>query len=184
MIKICFIGASGTGKSTLAYEIAREYDDVEISPSFGRSVKDWNLPVSEKGGSDTNLATLALLTEDFFKTNPDCQIKVFPRSWIDGLIFAKDLPSSTYIQIEEKSALVRLWFLESQRHMKDYDLIFYLPKEFETEEDGVRPSDEFNEQYDEDIVTYLEKFSLPYIKLTGSVEERMKVVKEEICKLL
>lgn len=62
-----------------------------------------------------------------------------------------------------------------------YDLVFYIPIEFPLEKDGVRFEDEhYQEIIDLQIKKYLKRYKIPYITLTGTVEERLAKIKKAI----
>jgi nicotinamide riboside kinase len=64
-------------------------------------------------------------------------------------------------------------------HLKDnpYDLVFYIPIEFPLEKDGVRfEDDEYQKIIDLQIIKYLKRYKIPYITLTGTLEERLKQI--------
>ncbi len=62
-----------------------------------------------------------------------------------------------------------------------YDIVFYLPVEFPMENDGVRP---VNEDYRREINLIIEDLliqnEIPYVKVTGTIEERVSQVCREI----
>ena len=66
-------------------------------------------------------------------------------------------------------------------YLKKYDFIFYLTPEFAMEDDGVRSVDEgFQKQIVKLFEQYILECEVPVIHLTGSVEDRIKQIKERI----
>ncbi len=62
-----------------------------------------------------------------------------------------------------------------------YDLVVYVPVEFPMEKDGVRPeSERYRREIDEAILTILTNSKVPYVKVSGTVEERVAQVCREI----
>ena len=171
MIKVCLVGASGTGKSTIAQKISEEFDDVAISPSFGRQVKEWGINISEMGGCEANFATLSLLVSDFYKQNANCAIKVYPRSFLDGIVFSEmisDESTSGFESVKTRDALFSIWKAACEKYKDQYDVFFYLPIEFKIEDDGVRPTDEkYNELYDKNLKFWMERFNVFQTLQTG-----------------
>jgi nicotinamide riboside kinase len=67
----------------------------------------------------------------------------------------------------------------AEMHLKDnpYDLVFYIPIEFPLEKDGVRfEDDSYQKIIDLQILKYLKRYKIPYITLTGTLEERLKQI--------
>jgi nicotinamide riboside kinase len=62
-----------------------------------------------------------------------------------------------------------------------YDYIFYLTPEFDMEDDGVRSIDEgFQQRIVKLFEDYILECEVPVIHLSGSVENRIKQIKETI----
>lgn len=64
--------------------------------------------------------------------------------------------------------------------LPQYDLIFYLPVEFEVKDDGFRSTNEiFRRKIDEYFKALILIYDIKVVTLTGSIEERLKLFKEE-----
>jgi len=62
-----------------------------------------------------------------------------------------------------------------------YDILFYVPIEFELENDGIRFEDEqFRKLVDEEIKKILEEYKVSYITLRGSIQDRLKIIEDTI----
>lgn len=60
-------------------------------------------------------------------------------------------------------------------------LVCYFPIEFPVVDDGVRSVDEeFRKKIDNNIKRILDDYKIPYITITGTVEERVNIIKEQI----
>ena len=58
---------------------------------------------------------------------------------------------------------------------------FYIPIEFELEDDGVRFVDfELQKKVDEELKKSIEKYNIKTTKLTGSVEERIEQIQQAL----
>lgn len=71
----------------------------------------------------------------------------------------------------------------AEMHLKDnpYDLVFYIPIEFPLEKDGVRfEDDSYQKIIDLQILKYLKRYKIPYITLTGTLEERLAIIRKHI----
>ena len=62
-------------------------------------------------------------------------------------------------------------------NVKPYDYVFYVPIEFELVKDGVRHEWlQYQKQVDELILNLLKEFNIDYIKLSWTIEERVKTL--------
>lgn len=89
---------------------------------------------------------------------------VSDRSVLDALVYAH---GTLKISSLEKEVLERL-------KKTPYDFIFFIPQEFPLEFDGIRKEDEIYRSFiEKEFLRYLLKFTLPYIKITGDIDERI-----------
>ncbi len=95
------------------------------------------------------------------------------RCALDGLVY------SHYLAENKKITEKTYQFAESVFHklMPEYDLVFYIPPEFEIEDDGTRSINKF---FRDRIVTlfdsYIKEEQLITVYLQGSVRERVDTV--------
>jgi len=62
-----------------------------------------------------------------------------------------------------------------------YDLVFYIPIEFPIEKDGLRFEDEhYQEIIDLQILKLLKRYKIPYITVSGTIEERLAIIRKHI----
>ena len=99
------------------------------------------------------------------------------RCALDGIVYTDYLFSKQKIPYAT-------WFFASNVYDKligKYDLVFYIPPEFEPAEDGVRSNasefrDNIIERFDRQIEKLKEDRNIDVIYLTGSVRERVEQV--------
>ncbi len=158
-MKISFCGSHGTGKSTLVDVLRNlpELKDHKVYDGIGRTVhtggkKDWSLKRKQR----------------YFN-----RWYVWHHYWSKNFIGSR----SIYDTFAYSKIMVGLWFNYrlmnwAIRHIH-YDYLFYLPVEFELEEDGVRYGSEIQEIHDEETKLMLDYYHIPYHELVGSVQERL-----------
>ena len=98
------------------------------------------------------------------------------RTVIDVLAYANTMcrPSMT-ARLKE--------MVELHLEKNPYDLVFYIPIEFPLEKDGIRFEDEqYQKMIDLQILKYLKRYKIPYITLTGTVEERLQKIEAFLTK--
>ncbi|MBS8122528.1 ATP/GTP-binding protein [Candidatus Vampirococcus lugosii] len=156
-MKIAISGAHGVGKTNLLEklelenytkinEIARELIEIMGNPK--------NMEPIDKSNFQHNVFIQQLIQEKKAKNF------ISDRSIYDILAYSEGLYCYDFL---EKVANLK----------KRYDAIFYIPIEFELENDGVRfEGIEFQKEIDNRIVDLLEIFYPDYYTLTGTVEER------------
>lgn len=177
-MKIAFTGAHGVGKTTLinsleknlsqsislnvTKEIPRIICDLVSNPEYFR--RDQNTLVKQM------IILLGQLTQEYELSNSKlliCDRTIFDHWAYTLYLFQKELNNDHILACEKFQ----------YAHMKTYDKIFYIPIEFEVEDDGTREDDKvFQEEIDRLILKNLTKHDLPYIEINGSVEERYQMV--------
>jgi deoxyadenosine/deoxycytidine kinase len=166
-MKIAITGSHSTGKTTLCEQLTKLYPDLyyiketarEQIAKFGKLPQDMTTKERckfQEAVLDSQIEQ-ELLHDDF----------IADRSVFDVLAYSQDLPS--YKALYKKA--IRHYDLNS------YDHLFYIPIEFELENDGTRPLHlKYQKLIDIRIQDYLRWFKLLHemFKLTGTVEQRIQ----------
>lgn len=183
-VKINFVGAQGTGKTTLL-EAARKdeaFKDFQFCTEIVREfVKKKNLSINESGNAKSQKAFFdaynRILNKDGYISDR-CIIDV--HAYTNYLFDYKSTNDENEIQslykeiIREKSILKSL-------NKDSFGIIIYFPIEFELVDDGIRSLNSYFQEYiDQFIVDTLNKYQLPFYTIRGSVEQRLKQLKEII----
>ncbi|RAR72484.1 DUF4301 family protein [Flavobacterium aciduliphilum] len=169
VVKIALFGPESTGKTTLAKQLATEYNTSWI-PEFARDYlqKKWD---SNKGICEPNdllpiaIGQITLENEALSIANQIlfCDTNVFLTKVFSDLYYGSCDP------LIEKAA---------KKHT--YDLIFLTDSDVPWEKDDLRDRPENREE----IATFFEKslvqYNKPYIKLSGNKEERLNKAKKII----
>lgn len=176
-MKIAFTGAHGVGKTTLINSIKRRLAqeiDIEVTEEVPRIICEIvNDPEYFRRANNTLPKQLLILLGQVileYKKRSNtliCDRTIFDHWAYTTFLFKDEIDKSLSKSIE-------LFLIE---HMRSYDMIFYLPIEFEVEDDGTRESDRrFQADIDSIILNNLERNKLDYKRISGSIEERAKKV--------
>ncbi|MGV3698179.1 AAA family ATPase [Flavobacterium sp.] len=183
-MKIAFTGSHGVGKTTLINRLENELltsKDVAVTKEIPRIICELvdDPEYFRRGANNLEkqlLIFLGQIIQEYELSLSNFRITICDRTIFDHwaytlYLFGKDL-SHDYIKIIEYFML---------KHMVSYDKIFYIPIEFEVEDDGTREDDkEFQKNIDSIIISNLDKFKLPYLIIDGSIENRIKLVQKEL----
>lgn len=168
-MKIAITGAQGVGKTTLAKQINKDYPDFQILPEAARLAALLGYNLDETATTETELWLIAKQIE---LENGEGKW-IADRSCIDLFAYIHHLfpEESTLIEFATKTLVPRF---------SKYDLVLYLPNgQFAIEDDGVRTLDvEFQKAVDKRIRDILKEHKIPFIKIVGSPQERLKKVKK------
>jgi nicotinamide riboside kinase len=173
---ITYSGAQSSGKSTLLQKCKEIYKDkFQYVEEITRKVKAKGLPINEQGNNLTQLLILNSHIENSLLQNA-----ILDRCILDGLIYTQYL--FKHKKVDQWVADYSIYLY--QELITKYDYIFYT-EPVDLENDGVRS---INKEFREEILDKFEKmmkFDKQYlrnkvIRLTGSVEERMKKIAETI----
>tara|TARA_R110000744_G_scaffold19900_3_gene52295 strand:+ start:4266 stop:4772 length:507 start_codon:yes stop_codon:yes gene_type:complete len=167
---IVLIGSHGTGKSTLleALKIARP--DIYCSDGVGRPIKD----AGKQLGLTQHQEQFIINTLQKHKWRTDVVQSNFActRSIIDEWVYC------TIFGMDDLAADRKDIFRDSDYSKARF---FYIPIEFPLEEDGTRyAGDKIQQQCDELMVDWIDEFTLPVTRLTGSVENRLQTLLKHI----
>jgi predicted ATPase len=161
-----FLGAGGTGKSTLLRALQKKNPSLVGIESPSRAVKE----VTRKADIDayTEQALINNLALYNFEQYQDNNNVILIRSLIDVAIY------SEYFRTAETAML----WTHVNRYLSEPHVgrIFYFPIEFVQAEDGVRYDDDLNKEIDKRMQWALHQLRTPFTVVSGSVEERVELV--------
>lgn len=183
-LRVAFIGAHSTGKSTLLSQCKKKFGD-RLYPieNIARGLIARGLPMGDKATVQSLLEYVqAQLTTE--QRAPQCDLIVSDRTCIDSFAYAKanvdfGLPSAVPEYVVKMLSAVAL------RESDYYHLHVYFPIEFPIEYDPVRPGggEEYRTAVDRLIVTFLRENSIRYIPATGDVSMRAATLFRELATL-
>ncbi len=178
---ISFTGAQSSGKSTLLKALKEDPSFIgwEFEPEITRGLKEkYNLAINEEGDDWTQIITLHSHVDNYLKYK-DKDV-ILDRCAADALAYtiylyyAKGRVSREVVEYAE--------FLFKKLYFK-YDIIFYTDPNIPLVDDGVRSTDIAFRNYIIRLFENMLFIDFPnknVVRLTGTVEERLKIVKEEI----
>jgi nicotinamide riboside kinase len=175
-MKVAFVGSFSTGKTTLATAFAREWD-YPLLPEVAREVVALGFPLDQGATAETE----ALIFLKQWRAEATHERFVADRSVYDVLAYADWVMEHSAGRRKED----HLWYEAREIAILDlrarYDHVFYLPVEFPIVLDGLRPdSPDFQADIDVRIRQLLEGEDVPYLTLTGGVEERQEQVRNAV----
>lgn len=181
-VKVNFVGTQGTGKTTLL-EAARKdeaFKNFQFCTEIVRDlVKKKNLSINESGNAKSQKvffdAYNKILNKDGYISDR-CIIDV--HAYTNYLYDYKSSNSEKEFQSLYKEILRENSILKSL-NKDSFGIIIYFPIEFELVDDGIRSLNVYFQEYiDQYIVNTLNKYQLPFYTIRGSVEQRLKQLKE------
>jgi thymidylate kinase len=187
-MKITFVGAHGTGKTTLSDEVIDRLADSDLSvqttPEVPRVIcESAGDPEFFRRSKNTLVKQMTLLVgqpvyEADGSRNSD--LLVCDRSILDHWSYTLHF----YEEELGKSAIGQSLDALVKKRCSTYEQIFYLPIEFPVEADGTREEDsEFQSAIDSEIRSLLERYDLNFATVSGSVEERTEEVLAQLSRI-
>ena len=175
-MRFALTGSHGVGKTTLLQGLQDylEYKDIKclFNVSSARKIKKTGMPINEEGD---NFDIVQMIVESSHVA-VFCEDNWFAdRSVIDGYAYTEHLYNQNKVSHQVFDAILT----QVNTFLPLYQEVFYIPIEFDIENDGVR-------QTDKDFQTAIDKIILDkikeirgdnYVTVTGSVEERTKKIK-------
>ena len=178
IMRIGIAGAQSVGKTTLlnALRSEPEFKDYEICNEVTRRVNSYGLPINEEG----NDITQRLIMQEHIVNVFMYDNMITDRTVLDGFVYSSYLLTGQKINANTYLYADRIF----ERVINYYDLLFYIPPEFDIKDDGVRSMDI---KFRDDIANLFEYIinerMVPTIHLQGTVRERvgqvLKFVKEK-----
>lgn len=169
-MRIWLTASHGCGKSTLTRNFQNQIEEI----ARGVIAEKWHPDTLSKEELDD--FELVIMKRQIEAEQNMKDWFVSDRTVIDVLAYANTMcrPSMT-ARLKEMAEM----------HLEDnpYDLVFYIPIEFPLEKDWTRfEDDSYQKIIDLQILKYLKRYKIPYITLTGTVEERLRKIEEESIK--
>lgn len=175
-MKIAFTGSHGVGKTTLMTIVAKNHPEyeVQLESLTRKTVNDpskLNLTTPEE--SEKLIAEAYM---NYFLERKDKNF-ISSRHMIDVLAYSMylekkngNISDETMEGIEDK--------IEEIKKLKLFDLVMYVPIEFEQQESGkFREGQKENPDYQRDIDTIIKfllwGYNIPYVTISGTKEERI-----------
>lgn len=178
IMRIGIAGAQSVGKTTLlnALRSEPEFKGYEICNEVTRRVSSYGLPINEEG----NDITQRLIMQEHIVNVFMYDNMITDRTVLDGFVYSSYLLTGQKINANTYLYADRIF----ERVINYYDLLFYIPPEFDIKDDGVRSTDI---KFRDDIASLFEYIIIerliPVIHLQGTVRERvgqvLKFVKEK-----
>lgn len=174
-MKIVFSGTHGTGKTTLLNilkdqtSLLNSYDFVtEVSRTLQKEGK----ATINENGDDLSQYAIALKNYEIYSTNKNF---ISDRCLLDVLCYTR------YLYLHQRCSKECLMFVEQLFKLCNYDIIFYIEPEFDLVTDGTRSlNKEFRNEVLECFRYYIKEFNINVIRLSGGIDERLKIVKDTI----
>ncbi|HVL33669.1 MAG TPA: ATP-binding protein [Actinomycetota bacterium] len=175
MARIAIVGSFSTGKTTLA-EVAAERLSLPLLPEVAREVVSLGFKLDKDATPEVE--TLIFLRQLYNEMTHERFIG--DRSLIDAMAYA-----GWVLDNQERRKEFALWDacveIAEYQLRSQYSHVFYLPIEFPIVPDGLRPEDPtFQKDIDTRIVALLERYSVGFETLTGSVDERLDALEERV----
>lgn len=166
-MKIAISGAHSQGKTTLvnALQDSGLLTEYKFRTSLTRGMQEAGYNINEDGDETTQLA---IMVKHFQRLSEKGDV-IYDRCALDGYAYSMALP----IRLKVLDVIRDLFLLMINK----YDIIFYVEPELPLVEDGQRTTKkDFFDTVVQSFETLIKSFSVPVIRIKGSVEERVKQV--------
>lgn len=163
-------GAQSVGKTTLLNALRSEkiFRDLKVCNEVTRRVKSYGLPINEEGSDITQRLIMQEHIVNVFMNNDF----ITDRTALDGVVYTKYLHENGKVTDETMTFATDVFV----KLFPMYDVMFYIPPEFEIQNDGVRSVDEnFRNRVVKIFEEYIDTYRLDVVKLNGSVRERVDI---------
>ena len=174
-MNIIFTGTHCTGKTTLL-NILKDQSQLSniftfVSETARTLKKEGKININENGDDESQMI-LALKNYEIAVANKNF---ISDRCLLDVMCYTK------YLVDHDKCSQETLTFVEKLFNHVSYDILFYLEPEFQLISDGTRSKDDtFREEVLENFRYYIEKYNLPVIRLSGTIDQRIAKIRETL----
>lgn len=187
--RIIFIGAHGTGKSTLAKELSSILSMPVVESVAREAAKDFKIlenecmissNIPERYRKNAYQKVLCSMSYWDFMRWVGAEVPcIMTRCPLDTIAYA--MADDDITDHTTSECLKVLQEDDKFRKALESSLFVYLPIEFGIEDDGVRPTDvEFQSRVDEAMRKLMGMFGIPPQVVSGTVEERLNSILQHI----
>jgi len=173
MSKIIFVGAQGTGKTTMNNIISSYLPDYRVIDSMSEKFfkKDFFKDVNSDRYLRAQIDIYNYASSEYLQ-NADI---ISSRGFADSYGYVKHSLDQT--GKEEFREIIRRIFLDQEALLKQDVVHFYFPIEFDIESKELRSTNkEFQEKTDKNILKFLKMTDTPFYEVRGTVEDREKYI--------
>ena len=172
-MRICIIGAESTGTTTLAKALAKEYKTSWV-PEYGRSYYEAKMYSEElENWSEKEFSHIAHMQNKIEDELAKTANKIL---FCDTNSFTTLFWMERYMNQTSKR-------VESFSKNRNYALYILTDIDIPFEQDGTRSDIKTREKMHKKMLKVLSKQNLNYLVASGSIEDRLNLVKKEIAKL-
>lgn len=184
-MKIGFTGSQGTGKTTLAKSLLKEKDfaDFTFVPSTARRGEKEGFTVNRDADPLSQLLTTVGRITAEYETSATASHTISDRTPLDSLAYTTYQFNSVWTDFNSKYYWEVSYKLV-EKHMKDYDFIFYFPPYWAPKDDGLRdPDPGYQKDIDHLVFELLDTMGVAYFTMPEeTVANRVDIVKKRVCK--
>lgn len=169
-MKIAISGGASQGKSTLVRALQNdiEFKDYSFFTNLTRNLNQKGIPINENG---TALTQLYVMLNHYERLQQSGNV-VLDRCALDGLAYSMYF----FDKIEQPERVVIIKLFELM--IRKYDKIFYITPELPLVNDGERSTNQdFFNIVNKNFEAIIENYKIKVVRLSGSVEERIKKIK-------
>ena len=159
-MKVAFVGAHSTGKSTLFDEIIKhpKFDSYKKIDTIAR-----NRPKGFTDKANQGYVNRAYLWQHFINPN-----FISARSMYDAWAYSRVNCGLTFYKQRFNLGV----------QLIHYDYLFYLPIEFQLKDDNYRPTTiEYQYKIDTELNKLFKEYNVNYTTITGTIEQRLSRIK-------
>ncbi|WP_347490683.1 ATP-binding protein [Desulfoscipio sp. XC116] len=175
--KIAILGGPGTGKTTLCKQLDVEYS---LAGYISDVCLEYARTYIARYGIPASIFEQFLLYEGQKRRENElkhCDIIFCDNATILNYVYG--LLSCDFKNPKEMYALMKL-FEWAMKDLPGYE-VFYIPREFACEKDGIRyQDDDFAVIVDQKIKNFLDIMNVPYVEITGDLPARVEKMKQII----
>lgn len=188
MKKFALVGSHSTGKTTLLEKLKDLYPEMHFTHSVTRSITSDKERKLEDITDDTQQRVLEGIKEkekELVEIGKEKNI-FMDRSYLDFAAYSEAFYKRDLISYDLLAEIVK--GCDQRLEDKDpysYDILFYLPIEFEISDDGIRNTDsELQSEVDliiqDLLIVAKEQFDVKIVHITGPIEERIKKIQDAL----
>jgi HTH-type transcriptional repressor of NAD biosynthesis genes len=164
--KVAFLGGESTGKTTLAERLATEFN-TEWVHEYGREL--W-----EAQGGSGSFSDLLLIGETQYDREERAVLESKRYLFCDTTAMTTEYWCRNYYGTADPR------LVELVEKTKDEYVYFLCSDDFPYVQDGLRETEEYHERFHQGVIDDLDRRGIQYQVLKGSIEDRVKQVKDHL----